>query len=342
MSVPVPPAAAPLRVGMIGAGGIAAAHLPAWLSVGAHVVHYSTDGAERLAARHGGRAVGSLAALLAQVDVVDVATPTTSHLEYVRAAAAAGKHVFCEKPLARTSAQAREAIEVCRAAGVQLYPGHVVRYFSEYEAMHREVAAGTIGEIAVQRFTRTGSRPERNWFHDEVASGGVILDQLIHDLDFAVWNAGPVATVFARQSRSGGPGKDGVVSAQVVLQHSGGAITYAGGTWAQPGTRFRTTFEIAGTGGLLRHDSSEHQQITIDGGAAHQGVSGSGLLPAVVGTSPFELELREIARAFLGGAPPRVRAEDGLVAIVIAEAAVTSLQTGQPVHLDPKETGAPA
>ncbi|TDE88869.1 Gfo/Idh/MocA family oxidoreductase [Occultella glacieicola] len=319
---------------MIGAGGIAGAHLSAWLSIGAEISHFSTAGAQALAASHGGVAVDSFAELLDLVDVVDIVTPTPSHLGYVQAGAAAGKHVFCEKPLARTSTDARLAIEACRAAGVQLYPGHVVRYFSEYESMHREVAAGTIGTVAVQRFTRTGSRPDMDWFHDEEASGGVILDQMIHDLDFACWNAGPVGTVFARQAGTG-TGKDGVVSAHVILQHHSGAITHAAGTWARPGTAFRTTFEIAGTGGILRHDSAEHKPLVIDGGAGHDGRAGTGLLPEVSGVGPFELELSEIARAFMGGDPPRVSAEDGLAAILVAEAAVTSLQIGQPVAVAP-------
>jgi myo-inositol 2-dehydrogenase/D-chiro-inositol 1-dehydrogenase len=218
---------------------------------------------------------------------------------------------------------------------VQLYPGHVVRFFSEFETMHREVAAGTIGEIAVQRFTRTGSRPEREWFHDEAQSGGIILDQMVHDLDFARWNAGEVQTAFAR-IRKNGEGLDAVTSAQVVLTHTSGAISYVGGTWARPGTTFRTTFEIAGTGGILRHDSTEHKPVVIDHGADDSGDgAGTGLLPAMHGVSPFAVEIGEFAAAFTGGPAPRVSAEDGLAAILIAEAAIESLATGQPVAVEP-------
>jgi myo-inositol 2-dehydrogenase/D-chiro-inositol 1-dehydrogenase len=220
---------------MIGAGGIAGAHLPAWLGLDAQVTIYSWEGAPELAARSGSTAVESLEALLDRCDIVDVCTPTPFHREYIEAAAAAGKHVLSEKPIGRTSGDARAAIEACRTAGVQLYPGHVVRFFSEFETMHREVAAGTIGDIAVQRFTRTGSRPEKAWFHDEEQSGGIILDQMVHDLDFARWNAGEVQTAFARL-RKNGDGLDAVTAAQVVLTHTTGAISYVGGTWARPGT----------------------------------------------------------------------------------------------------------
>ncbi len=334
MNQQVPPASRPLRVGMIGAGGIAGAHMPAWLGLDAQVSIYSWEGAPELAARSGSTAVDSVQELLDRCDIVDICTPTPYHREYVETAAAAGKHVFSEKPLGRTSADARAAIEACRNAGVQLYPGHVVRFFSEFETMHREVSAGTIGEIAVQRFTRTGSRPDRAWFHDEEQSGGIILDQMVHDLDFARWNAGEVQTVFAR-IRNSTDGLDGVTSAQVVLTHTGGAISYVGGTWARPGTTFRTSFEIAGTGGILRHDSTEYKPVVIDHGTeeAEDG-AGTGLLPAMHGVSPFAVEIGEFARAFTGGPLPRVSAEDGLAAILIAEAAIESLSTGQPVAVE--------
>ncbi|GAB3913239.1 dehydrogenase [Microlunatus endophyticus] len=332
MSPLVPPASEPLRVGMVGAGGIAGAHLPAWLGLGAQVSVYALDGAPELTAYFGGgTVVGSFEELISQVDVVDVVTPTPFHREYIEAAAAAGKHVVSEKPLGRTAADARAAIDACAAAGVQLYPGHVVRFFSEYETMHREVEKGTIGEIAVQRFTRGGTRPDRAWYHDDAQSGGIILDQMIHDLDFARWNAGEVSTAFARISKNG-EGLDAIVNAQVVLTHVSGAISYVGGVWARPGTTFRTTFEIAGTGGILRHDSTQYKPVVIDGGTPDE--SGTGLLPAMRGVSPFTTELGEFARAFTVGPAPRVSAEDGYAATVIAEAAITSLETGQPVSVE--------
>jgi myo-inositol 2-dehydrogenase/D-chiro-inositol 1-dehydrogenase len=316
---------------MVGAGGIAHAHLPAWLGLDAQVTVYSREGAPELTAWAGSGAVaGSLEELLAAVDIVDVCTPTPHHREYVEAAAAAGKHVLCEKPIGRTSADARAAIDACNAAGVQLYPGHVVRFFSEYETMQREVAAGAVGDIAVQRFTRTGSRPVKAWFHDEAQSGGIILDQMLHDLDFARWTAGEVATAFARKTVVG-DGDDTVTSAQVILTHTSGAISYVGGTWARPGTTFRTTFEIAGTAGFLRHDSSEYKPVVIDAGAIDPAAGvGTGLLPAMRGRSPFAAEIGEFARAFTGGPTPRVSAEDGYAAILIAEAALASLESGQP------------
>lgn len=318
-------------MGLVGAGNIATVHLAAWLVLGVDVVVWSHEGAAALVERHGGGAhAASLHELLDRCDVVDVCTPTTNHVEVIRQAAAAGLHVVTEKPLARTSVQAAEAIAACRAAGVQLYPAHVVRYFPEYEALHRAVERGAVGAVAVQRFSRTGSRPAADWFHDDELSGGIVLDQSIHDLDIARWNAGEVARVFARQVRSG-PDQP-VRSTQVVLSHANGAISYVTGSWARPGTTFRTTFEVAGTDGLLRHDSSDHPPLVLDTGTMSG--AGTGLLPASpFAESPYLTQLREFYAALCGGPAPRVTADDGMAAIQIAEAATESLRTGRAVEL---------
>jgi predicted dehydrogenase len=321
-------------VGLMGAGGIAQVHLPAWLALGVTVLVTSEQGADELVRRHGGgTVVSSVDEVLGRCDAVDICTPTPTHAELGARAAAAGRAVFCEKPLARTADQAARLIAVCDEAGVQLYPGHVVRYFAEYATMQRAVAAGALGRVAVQRFSRTGSRPEVAWFADDVQSGGLVLDQMVHDLDFARWTAGEVAGVFAREVRPAG--SSGVRTAQVVLTHVEGAISYVTGTWARRGTAFRTTFEVVGTDGLLAHDSRAHQPLRIDQGVAEEaGGPGTGLLPDTSGgESPYLTQIREVYRAFRGGPAPRVSADDGLQAIRIAEAATRSIQSGAPEEL---------
>ncbi len=328
-----------LTVALIGAGGIAAAHLPAWLTLGAEVRVHSVQGAAALVERNtGGTVVDSLEAALAGADVVDVCTPTGTHPALVAAAAAAGAHVLCEKPLALSLAEALEMVEVCRTAGVQLYPGHVVRWFPAYERMHAAVAAGEVGEVAVQRFTRTGSRPTQPWFADPALSGGIVLDQMIHDLDFARWNAGEVSEVFARSVSTPSTGESlGVVSAHVVLTHRSGALSHVTGTWATAGTPFHTSFDVAGVAGVLTHDSAEHPPLRVSGTSS---TAGTGLLPATTGESPYLSEIRELAAAFRGGPPPRVSAADGVAAVQLALAANESLRTGQPVTVEPLEVPA--
>ena len=318
-------------VGLVGAGTIAAAHLTAWLSLGVDVLVHSTDaGAARLVATYGGgEPVGSLTELLDRCEVADICTPTRSHPELVRAAAGAGRDILCEKPLALTAAEAHRLAADCASAGVRLFPAHVVRYFPEYDAMHRAVARGDIGDVAVQRFSRSGARPIRDWFYADAESGGVIMDQGIHDLDFARWNAGEVATVFARERRD--PNQPGVRTFSVTLTHLGGAISQTSGTWAHPGSVFRTAFEVAGTAGVLSHDSRKHPALQVE--SAGTSAIGGGLLPPPpFGESPYLSQIREMYAAFRGGPEPRVRAADGVAAVAIAEAAVLSARSGQPVN----------
>lgn len=314
-------------VAVIGVGSIAQVHLPAWQELGARLRVFSTEYSPDVRRTLDPEIIAdSLDEALDGADIVDVCTPSHTHADVIRAAAAAGCDVICEKPLALDVAKATAVIAECERAGVKLYPAHVVRYFPEYATMREHVAAGGVGEVAVQRFSRSGSRPKASWFADHALSGGIVMDQMIHDLDLARWTAGEVRQVFARSTTAGD-----VVSAQVVLTHVNGAVSYVSGTWAPPGSKFRTRFEVAGSDGLVHHDSAQHSPVVIDGGSDD---AGRGLLPPPTFTeSPYTTQLREFFTAINGGPEPRVTAADGLEAVRLAEAANTSLRTGEAVQV---------
>ncbi|MFI7319530.1 Gfo/Idh/MocA family protein [Streptomyces venezuelae] len=339
----------PLHIGMLGAGGIARAHLPGWLALGARVSVYTVDGsAEKLASEyaergHDVRAVDHLDTLLDEASAVDVCTPTPTHKDLALAAVAAGRHVVCEKPLALTARDAEEIGAAADAAGVRLHPAHVVRYFPAYAALHKAVARGDLGELAVLRFTRGGARPQwAPWFGDPAQSGGVIMDLMVHDIDIARWLAGDVVRVHARtrgvEHATGAPPE--VVTASAVLTHASGAVSHINGLWGLPDQQFRTTFRVAGADGLLHHDSTAVPgfRITAQGvRAANEGIPTSPMTE-----SPFLTELREFATAWQEGGPePRVSTRDGIEAVRIAEAAVESSRTGRVVELT-ESSAAPA
>src|SRR5699024_5258602 len=98
----------------------------------------------------------SLESLLAAVDVVDICSPTPVHAEQVRAALDAGRQVVCEKPLALTTEDAQSLVQHAERAQRLLLPAHVVRFFPQYAAAKAAIDRGTLGEIAVLRFERTG------------------------------------------------------------------------------------------------------------------------------------------------------------------------------------------
>jgi len=325
-----------MRIGMIGFGGIAAAHLVGWrrraASKPVELTVFDIAPDRRQAARDARddtltAVVDSLDELLAAADVVDICTPSDTHADIVRTCARAGKHVLSEKPLALTPADAADAARVCRDAGVSLHVGHVVRFFGEYAAAHQAVRAGRIGTPAVLRFRRASAQPRSNdWMHLEERSGGVVLDLMIHDIDQARWFAGDVVRVFGRSTRPGRGGIDTIALA--VLTHANGALTHLTGSWGLA-AGFETSFEIAGTDGIVYYDSTDHPTLRAD---RPELLSAAGLLPLTVGDFPFATEIDELADAADGGPPARVTPADAIAAVAIADAIRESIRTGAPVE----------
>ncbi|ROP61377.1 Gfo/Idh/MocA family protein [Curtobacterium sp. PhB115] len=327
------------RIGLVGAGGIAVAHLPGLLRLGDVVVH-SQEGAAALARSFAdtARAVGStitvadtLDELFAVVDVVDVVVPTPAHADVVRAALAAGKDVVSEKPLARTDADAADLVARAADAGRQLYPAHVVRWFPAYVRLKEAATTGLLGDLAVLRFSRSGAFPTRvPWFGDRTQSGGIVMDQMIHDLDVARWVAGEVVRVSAVSVRAGSADEP-VEAAHVLLTHASGAISHVAGLWGPQHLPFATEYSVTGTLGSLSHSSLAEESTR-----AHlaRPAEVDGFLPPVdPAEDPYALELRDFLAAFAGGPQPRVTAADGAVAVRLANAALASVESGQPVEV---------
>jgi predicted dehydrogenase len=317
-----------VRVGMIGFGGIAQAHRPAWNrpDVELHIIEPNPE--RRARAETAGIVHDDLGELLDAVEVVDICTPSDLHAELARTAARAGKQVICEKPIALTVDDGADVIRVARDAGVGLYIGHVVRFFGSYSAAHDAVVSGRIGTPSVLQFRRASGQPTANgWMQDESRSGGVPLDLMIHDIDQARWMAGDVVRVYAQGAK---PGVGGVKThVYAVLTHANGALTHITSSWGLAGG-FETSFEIAGTKGLLTQDSVAHAALRAD---RPELLETAGLLPVTVGDSPFVDELREFAAAINGGPAPRVGPADALAALAIALAVRESMTTGAPVEI---------
>lgn len=326
-----------LRIGLLGGGGMASTHLRSLLriaevqvvGVSAPVVDPSVSD---LCARAGIPVKDDRTWLLAgcDLDAVVIATPTDSHGELIALAAEAGLDVFCEKPLARTAAEARAAADGCRRAGVKLAVGHVVRYFTAYSRIRHAVLEGEIGPPALATCRRVSGPPSRSreWYGDARRSGGVIMDMGVHDLDWLRWCLGPVIRLSAVES----PLAPGLL-AMITLRHAGGALSHVQLSWMDP-KGFATAVEVSGPGGLLRHDSRDSQPLRVDGwpGAA---LPGAGRDEGTVGdVDPYLAELADVVAWWSGGPAPRCRAEDGVAAVALAEAALRSALVRAPVELD--------
>jgi UDP-N-acetylglucosamine 3-dehydrogenase len=326
-----------MRFGMIGAGGMARLHAAVLSSIkGMTVVAFADPqlppAAIEMAHKIGADTLASAEELLARqdIDAVVIAVPTDLHGDMAIAAARAGKHIFCEKPLARTIAQAEALIAETEKAGVKLAVGHVVRYFSEYAAARDMVLRGELGTPGMVRATRGGSFPfgTDSWFASFERSGGVVIDVMIHEFDWLLWTFGPVERIFARGlSYANMPGKD---MAMAVLRFRSGVIGYAEGIWAHP-SGFRTSLEISGNGGLLRTDNQSTSTLQYDLFPAPDGTRRTLPPGASLEDNPYLVQMREVVRWFEGGPAPRSSAPEALDALRLGLTALDSIRTGQPV-----------
>jgi predicted dehydrogenase len=323
------------RVGIVGAGLMGTWHAARWKQLPVELAGFFDPVAEmagRAAAGYGGQVFDRLEALLAVVDVVDVCSPTPYHLEHVLAAAAAGRDVLCEKPLARHLRDAEEMVDACEAAGVRLFVGQVVRFFEQYAHAKALLDEGALGRPGVIRTVRGGEPPDpdrRPWFHDFRQSGGVIMDVSIHDLDFCRWCFGDVERLFARGlTFSGAEPYD---QALILLRFKNSALGHVEGSWAYPPGRFRTGYEIAGDRGLAAWDSLDPEPVAVTLKPSRKGESASLLAPR---DDPYLVELAHFLRCLESGEAFRVTARDGLEAVRLSLAAIESIRTGRPIDLD--------
>ncbi len=187
-----------IRIGLIGAGrmGKVFAHTLAFSVAEADLVAIadvdpktSAEVAARFGARHH---YTDYRELLKRddIDAVVIVTPTATHVEVIQAAAASGKHIFSEKPLAQTLAQCDEAIAAVAVAGVKLQLGFMRRFDPAYVMAKAKIDAGVIGKPVM--FRSTGRDPRRTSleFARRKNSGGLILDMGVHDFDLARWLMG--------------------------------------------------------------------------------------------------------------------------------------------------------
>lgn len=330
-----------MRVGIVGTGFMGSTHAPAWARTPATIAGFVSkdpDAAHVLIEKYGGQLYPDLEALLAEVDVVDICTPTHRHHEMVLQAAGAGKHILCEKPLARTIPQALEMVAACEEASIKLMVAHVVRFFPEYAAAKAQVMAGEIGQPAVLRLTRGSFQPKKavdNWFLDFEKSGGMMLDLMIHDLDYARWIAGDVESVFAKKISTSHQGAV-VDHGLAILKHVNGAISHVESSWAMPPPLFKTGLEIAGSNGWIQYDSDRTASIGLHLLEVEEEEIPDVPLPSSpLAEDPYTTEIKAFYDCLVEDKPSPVPGSEGLASLQLALAAIKSAETGQAVKLKP-------
>jgi predicted dehydrogenase len=198
---------------------------------------------DKYAAEFGLNAYATLEEMLAneQLDAVDICLPTYLHKDFAVRALEAGKHVFCEKPMAMNLAEADEMIAARDRSGKALMIGHCIRFWPEYALLKEMAEDGRYGKLLSLNLTRLAQFPSwsaENWLADEAKAGGGVLDMHIHDTDFALYLLGrPLLTTAVGNVDEKGPSY-----ACTTFKYEGCFVHLEGGWNFPAGTPFRMTF----------------------------------------------------------------------------------------------------
>jgi predicted dehydrogenase len=371
-------ATTPVRVCVVGCGGVSGSHL------GAYQAHRLADlvscvdirpevaagAAERYRAARWETA-WEAAVARDDVDLVDVCMPHDLHAPVAIAAARAGKHVFVEKPIANTLAEADAMIDAAREAGVHLMVDQTKRFEPRHQEIKRLVASGILGrpimaksaypqDITYSWDHMDAGRKRTYWKHD-----GVIGGIGIHTLDLLRWLLGDVASVMAVAGRSRLLGEDRRTedSGIVLLRFADGAIAESTVSYVLRDPRMAASWglmplQLFGEDGSIQMDMEDHIRVFSYTGAApllegrgglDAGATPAAGLPPVYGSVEVQLRppsgapglaangfvgaIDALLRAIVGGQPVPVSGEDARKSLELVLAAYRSIETGRAVSL---------
>jgi predicted dehydrogenase len=289
--------------------------------------------------------VPDLRELLARpaVDAVLVATPHTLHLSQVTAAAAAGKHVLVEKPMALNATECDQMIAACRQAGVTLSVIQTCRFRGTVARAKRMVDEGRIGKVRMidlrtvfEWVPITG----QTWSEQE-SEGGLVLDQGAHNFDYLRWFAGAEAAwVFGRvKNYSGSTYPAPTAMAQVDFRNGVQAHTWLSFELPKPGLE-RSAFRglVVGETGMLDMDGYGQLHAALDGQPwkliwEQPAIDYINKPLAPERLEAFYTQVQDFIDSVRHGRPPVVTGQDGRATIALIDAVKQSTQTGQAVKM---------
>ncbi len=329
------------RWGLIGASTIAHEWvIDAIRAVGGEIVSVMSTSAERgatYARDHGiARSVTSLSDLVNDPDVQAVYISTTNelHRDQVIAAARAGKHILCEKPLATSLQDAHAMVRAARDAGVVMATNHHLRGAATHRAMRDAIAAGRIGKPLAARVCHAGYLPAhlQGWRLDKPeAGGGVILDITVHDTDTLRFVLGDDPVEAVALGQYGGMAKAGLEDAAM------GVIRFKSGLIAQFHDGFTTKyavtgFEVHGSEGSLigRHCMTQKAIGTV----TLRNAEGETELP-LDHRNLYENTLLAFDEAIAGTGKPLCSGEDGIWSLTTGLAVMQAAASGSTVYIEP-------
>jgi len=330
-----------LRFGVLGAGRIGKIHVENLVNriPGAEVValaDVAPDELASVAARFGvPRTYADYRQVLAlpDVDAVVICTPTNTHYQMILDAAAAGKHIFCEKPIDLTLARIAEINRGVAGCGVKMMVGFNRRFDPNFRKVYEMVRAGKIGQPHVLRITsRDPGPPPETYIR---ASGGIFLDMTIHDFDMArnLMNS-EVVEVYARAT----------VLVDPVFERAGDwdtavvTLTFANGAMGAIDNSRKAVYgydqrvEVFGSEGMVTiANNTPDTHIYCDRAGIHTALPLDFFMQRYA--ESYRNEMQAFVDAVRAGTPVPVGGHDGLMAVEIGLAAIRSARENRPVRL---------
>ena len=326
-----------MKWGLIGASTIAAQWMiPAIRETGGEIVGVMSSNPTRgadYAAEHGiANSTADLDALLAMnIDAVYISTVNDLHKPQTLAAAAAGKHVLSEKPLATSMADAADMIHACRNAGVVMATNHHLRHAATHKAMAERVQAGALGRPLAARVFHAVYLPEhlQGWrLNDPKAGGGVVLDITVHNADTLAHLLGEYPKTVTARTQNAGMGQGLEDGCMGIWEFPSGLQAYTHEAFTTPFAR--TGLEVHGDAGSLYADNVMTQQPV-----------GSVKLVTAQGEEALKIEhhnlyVQGISRFVeaIGGAELACDGVAGYRSMAVAMATLESAKTGTTVTVD--------
>jgi myo-inositol 2-dehydrogenase/D-chiro-inositol 1-dehydrogenase len=332
----------PLKTIIIGAGGIAQKHAEALMRIAgveiAAVLDPRESNAKALAGKYGGRVISGIEEALDDVHMVHLLTPPSKRLDYARLAIRAGKHVFCEKPIAVALDDAIEMTRLAREADVFFMTGFNMRFRPGYLMLQEDVLSGRLGNIISVWSHRIGPGAGFNaplgdsWRTEPGLVCGMTIESLSHDIDMIQGLGLEIEKVSAwiYGGRSDLPAFDN--HAQVVLGLKGGRSGIINASWASHlpmsargviGTK--GTAAVCGDGFFdfmdyrIKSEASDHEQIIR--------------INDPFDAESYYMENKYFIECIRTNTPPDISAENGLKSLVVSLAIIESARTGKAVEL---------
>ena len=297
----------------------------------------SAEAASDLAQSLGAK-VSTIEAVLAdkQIDAIAICSPTVTHSDLITRAAAAGKHIFCEKPVDLSVPRAHACADAVKAAGVACMIGFQRRFDPTFNEASRRLAAGDIGNAEMLIITsRDPGAPPAEYIK---GSGGIFRDMLIHDLDVFRWILCADGDEAAWLSAAGSVLTDPAIAALGDYDSTAVTIRTRKGRLCQINTSRRAAygydqrFEVLGSKGLLQcANQTPTGVVQSDASGVHSDKPEAFFLQRYA--AAYRLEIEHFFATLQSGGTFRTTVADGVAAQKLADAATHSCQSGQPVAL---------